>query len=606
MSDPSPPFDSERIWKRNLDALRRVDPELAGRMETLRPGPNCELVEGREGSPTYRLQTADGPRWLGFTSMPTVSGAAILSNFDPGSGNVVLAGIGQGIEARLLTQRLPAHRVVFVLERNPEGLVLALRLHDVSAPIAEGRLALVVGEDEAAALVDYLADREGVLAPERMVAWPWLDPPSTDRYRLLIQRAGSEIAQRRAAHIASLTEQLRAGYESPSSLPDIPRIFVISPGVDAEASAFAGEVLDGLKLLNWPVTSWSGNRPDTQHPLSLVRGLHAFRPDLVIAVDATRTSLSRFAPESLPIAAWLGPQIRVSAGLLEGLGSRDHLFCMTDRVMQDLLEVGADPQRLTWLPPAIASPPNGADGESGDRPEDVVAIADAMPLAPEANGLHLDSHQAVWKTAERLITDQAARYVPSDAGRILSQAESATGASFAEPALRREFIEHINSVLGRTIVWRETLLAILDAGLRLSLWGAGWAEHPKLSSAYRGRIRPEEHVDVYASGKVYLHAALDGNVATELLRAAASGAVVVARGHPDDSAGHGLPSILALGSEALSFRRRSELIGHVKGLLGDEESRRKIADRARERIVSDHMMDRRIRQILETMRARHA
>ena len=100
------------MWVRNLAALREADPDAAERIETAAPPAGIEAVAARtrDGGVNFQLRRSDGSfTWLGRSSLPAVRAAELLKQFQSGTGNVLLAGIGEGTEAFLLTQSLAAH-----------------------------------------------------------------------------------------------------------------------------------------------------------------------------------------------------------------------------------------------------------------------------------------------------------------------------------------------------------------------------------------------------------------------------------------------------------------------------------------------------------------
>ncbi len=599
MTDSNTPHDTDPVWQRNLGALRTVDADLADRLASVPLPAEAVPATGRDGSPTFKLRTPDGERWLGHTSMPTVSGPALLTNFDPGEGNVLLAGIGQGIEARLLAERLGSDRAVFVLEREPAMLALALRVHDVSRVLEEGRLVLIVGDDVGEALVRFLVDHEGYLTPERMVGWPWLDQAQTDEASLMVQRSGGEVARRRSAAMADRVGKLQEIYADRRPLPDSPRTLVICPLVEPRSCRLARDILTGLGELDWPADAWLGDSPRSAHPLALARRIVEFRPDVVVLIDTVRAGFGQVLPASMPVASWITPWVRFGPTLADGVGPDDEAFAMTGAVMGRLADAGLDRARARWLPPSVPALPAGLDDRDRAAEHDVVAVVDASPLSPDAHALTLESHQAVWKIARRWIEEHVESYTDDQIERVLQQAESASGARFGDASSREAFGDRINTVLGQTLVRQAVLEAVQRAGVNLAVWGQGWQDHPSLGSVWQGPVPAGDRSAIYASAKVVLHIDVTGNVTAELLTMAAAGAAVVVRAHPSDSGADGLAALLGPGQELLTFKRHSELIGHLKHLLGDASARCALADRARAAVAERHTMAHR----LETLRS---
>lgn len=597
MTDPNTSHQSETVFDTNIAALRAVDADLADRLASLTLPPEIVPTMARDGSPTYKIRAPAGERWFGFTSMPTVSGPALLRSFDPGDGNVLLAGIGQGIEARLMVDSLGANRAVFVLERDPLMVALALRLHDVSAAIEHGRLPLLVGEDPVASLVRFLIEHEGYTAPTRMLGWPWMSQTELDEMKGLLERSADQAARHRATALAEVIEQLAVEYSSDRPLPDRPRTLVICPHARSDICRFAADVLRGLDGLDWPAEGWLGNNPQAGHPLALARRLLAHRPDMVVLIDAVRAGFAAVLPASIPLATWFTPWARVPSTVADGIGAQDRVFAMTAAARSALVAAGLDADRVQWLGPALPSPPSVELSPDHAFAFDVVAVSDAPPLDAASQGLTLGSHRSLWEIAQRMIKAEVERYTAADVQRILKRAEAETGASFEDAAFRQDISDRINAVLGQTLVGRAAYEAAVQAGVPLAIAGRGWERYAELASACRGAPPGQGPSGVYASAKIVLHVDVTGNVTPQLLAAASSGAAVVARAHPTDQADCGLSQLLRPGSEVLTFTRHSEMIRHLKQLLNDEPARRAMAERARTRLAEAHTMAHRLTTI---------
>ncbi len=604
MSDPLSRSDLEQTYQRNLSAIRQIDPELAQRLDGVDVPEQAELTTGRDGSPTYCVRGQESDRWLGMTSMPTVSGPATLGNFDAGSGNVALAGIGQGIEARLLVDQLALSRAVFILEPDPTSLAMALRLHDLSAALAARRVILIVPTDADAdapvaplfgALLRYLEQHAGVMPPERMLAWPWLSPTQTDLVRIILQRASTEITQRRARDLASLSSELAGHYpERSSAMPTRPTTLVVCLNPSAETCQVARELTQGAASLDWVVEPWLGDTPDRSTSLPLGHTIAEQRPDWVVLIDSVRGRLARVLPAGLPVVTWLTPWAQVDGDLVSGVGPGDRVAAMTDRAARRVAEAGLDAERVHVVPPGAMVP------ESYEPPPatyEVLTVSNAMTTDAEANGLTLDSHRALWHAAWRLIVDEAERYCDEHIEALLSRAEKRAGAAFQDPALRANLQRHINAVLGQTLVRREAYAAALRSGVPLTVRGRGWGDVEGIVSAWGGPIGTSARSAVYGSAKIVLHVDIAGNTTPDLLGAATSGAAVVARAHPSDQAPHGLTKLLEPGREILFFRRHSEMVGHIKRLLADEPARREMAERARTKLAEAHTVSHRLQAL---------
>lgn len=105
------------VFEGNLAALRARQPELAQRVRDASLPPEARLVAGRDGSPVVRLAaTAKEVRWLGGSSMPTVSTPAALAGFVDQGVSIAMPTVGTGYEPAALARRMPKHCAVYVCE----------------------------------------------------------------------------------------------------------------------------------------------------------------------------------------------------------------------------------------------------------------------------------------------------------------------------------------------------------------------------------------------------------------------------------------------------------------------------------------------------------
>ena len=186
------------LLDQNLNALSEVDESPAARLRLVRVEDHFTPAVGRDGHATLRRRLADGSAiWHGRTSMPTISGPALLEQFEVGSGNVAFEGIGHGREAVLILERFASHQVLFILEPDPVAMVGALVLHDLARAIRRRRLLLYVDDNPIEALLKFLIDNPDVAPPECFPQWPWREPHEILRFKRDLEAVHSELAGRR-------------------------------------------------------------------------------------------------------------------------------------------------------------------------------------------------------------------------------------------------------------------------------------------------------------------------------------------------------------------------------------------------------------------------
>jgi len=250
------------VWQRNIEALRQVDPKTAQRLEAAKVPQQVEPATARDGTPTWLVKSPDGRgQWFGRSSMPTIRAEGLLSQFDAGSGNVALAGIGTGLEAKLLCERLGRHRAVVVLETEPLNVVLALRLWDLSGHIRNHQLVVMVGDDQerlGKLLLEWCRQRPGFEVPARMLAWPHLNRQQTSLYQRLLEEVAGRVWRERqdAARriVSALVEASRKGRKShlPPALAVMTTVPGLATGRLTEWLAEAGREVGSESTACWP------------------------------------------------------------------------------------------------------------------------------------------------------------------------------------------------------------------------------------------------------------------------------------------------------------------------------------------------------------------
>jgi hypothetical protein len=194
LSDP-PSAPDPAVFERNLAAIQRVDLDLARLLVSA-----LQAVDGvrsarpaltRDGQWNYRLLGEDGPMWLGRTSIPAIRAEALLAHFDTAGRSVLLPGAGNGLEARLLAERLGPRQAVFVWEQSEIPLILALRLHDFEELLLAQRLIFLLAGPEqfGATLLRWLEAHPARPCPSRIFMWPWQSLAEVSGYRAAVEEA---------------------------------------------------------------------------------------------------------------------------------------------------------------------------------------------------------------------------------------------------------------------------------------------------------------------------------------------------------------------------------------------------------------------------------
>jgi len=464
---PSALPDADACFAENIAALAAHQPEFARVLQSSAPPANAAPTRGRDGEPTYDWTDPSGGRvWLGRATTPGLRGTALVEAFQPGDGNVLLLGLGHGIEARLLVDRLARHQAIFVVELDPGLAALALRLHDFSSPIAEGRLVFCGGPDPWSSLEAYLIRHPGYLVPDRVLCMPWFDPATVADVSRRLNDLSAAAALRRNYSSVDIT---------PSSVGAINaiRLALVTNLTDPAALRLAENLAAAAAELGWSCVRCTPESPRWMHPAAITAGLSKFAPDLTLVLGASPATLAY----SLPTA-------RTAIVCVHGLGLTREWIDAVPRGVQviarspeqrgQLAAAGIDDSRLLFWPPAARSP--RADVLNRAEPSSaapILVFCDALDATPEAAGLNLDSHRRLWAAAERLLRERADTYQDDDARRICDSAAKSLGMDLKSPEVIEGLTLRIRALLGPAVVRMACLKALLKADIDFHIVGGG-------------------------------------------------------------------------------------------------------------------------------------
>jgi len=602
MEQASPPVIDPGILADNLAALADVAPVLAERLSRAASclGDTVQPAWARDGTPTFRLRSSDEHgAWFGRTSLPAVRGEALLEQFDAGTGNVLLPGIGQGYEVSRLLERLGVHRAVFVWEPEETALSMALALHRWAEAIRGQRLVFLVCPENALAttLAGWLAEHPGHLCPERIMRWPWSTPPALAACRTAVQQAFSKTHQDRERRMADMLTRLdsgdapRAGREGGSPAWLVGALHAREAYWTLSAALVRVMEADGMRSVEVGVYG-----PGQVHPLARARQLVdrlGTRPEAVVLLDVTSRDVPELAAPVTRIISWLSPAARIDGSTGARIGPEDVVVATSSRVRDRLLAAGVSREQVTVLPwPCLIEPAEqeaeATREQSGkDRPVDVVVFADLAPTQPESYGFSLWTQVRIWNVACELIRSRVDSFTEQDGQTLLTRAEREAGARIDDEQVRATMQTALSTGVANALLWPALVGAIREAGYRVCVYGRGWPKEVGAEVLPEPDTLSAQHA-VLGRAKVLLYADVTGEVTPLPLLAAGAGAVVLARAHPRDRQPGGLAELLEPGKEMLVFSGIRGLISALRRVLEQAEYRQCLASAALARCRDAH------------------
>lgn len=602
----------------NLSALAVHQPALAQQLAQTAVPANARFALGRDGAPVAILaEEPDAVRWLGGTSMPTISAPEVLGSVGDSSASVALASIGSGHEALLLAGRLSAHAAVFVCVADLSELLCALHVVDWSSVLRAGRIVILAG-DIAVGLVEFLEAHPGYQAPARVQSLPDLPNLDFQNRAAEVQRGAqrADAAQQRLH--ARLTEQvarLRArtsrGHPRVLILSTVARPSTLELSIQAEGALSASGMASARCL---------PDGPGRCHRVARLAALRDHAPDWVLWMNATPGGLLAHWPRDLPFACWFFDDA-LPANALAGLAQCGNLFAATTDIAAQLAARGANPANVTVLEPGVDDQTFRPlrDEERGDAPRCEIAVfCDGHDVSPAAANIGLESHERLWAAAAEILSRDVrggAAWPVTDADDLLRRAERSAGIQLSDAKLRGEYAGLLASRLIGAIFVRETVIALRQLA-PVALWGAHWEKHEALRALHRGAIPGAAERNRIFQQAALVVFPLPGPVAVRgaLETLAAGGCPITAHFAPAELARN--PQSRQILSKVPSFASVADAVACAGRLLGDMSlgdmapgdralsdmaCRRKTAGPLRAEILREHTLRSRLTRLYEKL-----
>lgn len=147
--------------------------------------------------------------------------------------------------------------------------------------------------------------------------------------------------------------------------------------------------------------------------------------------------------------------------------------------------------------------------------------------------------------------------------------------------------------------YRLSLLHLLCEKFPVKLWGRGWekAKEPAIKKAWTGKsVYRDEMCKVYSASKICLNILPKESINllnVRIFEAAACGAMVLTE-HRER-----LADAYAVGKEIESFSSPDELLKKIEYFLSHEDERKKLADAGRQKTLSAHTYENRMKRLCE-------
>ncbi len=586
------------IFQRNLRALCENDSVTAQHLEAADPPESTRQTRGRDGSVTFHWTDESGrQRWLGRTTMPTISGPALAEAFNPGEENALLVGFGCGVVARRLLNRTHPHQAVMAVDDQPWAVALALRLWDFSDALRRHRLLLFAADDPWDSLKTFLLAHDGFLTPERILAWPWFDASAINDVTARLHHVASAVAEHRA------TAQARrpAAHRRPAGSDNATRVAIVSALTDPAVRELGVRIACGARDLGWRCRRFTLDSPERVHPRAIETDLAELDPTLILVLSVTPGALPYRLP-ARPTCIVTHHDLPLAAEWLASLPQSVRLALPAACQVRQASDAGIAGPRVMHAPPAAVPGLAAIRPASDDRR--LIFLGDLPDSSAEAAGLSLASHCHLWHAASDLLRERCETYCDGQAADVLHAAERRLRVTLSSDEVRAGLVLRIRRRLGPAIVRSVAARALVDAGLDVSLFGSGWDRDPRLAAHHRG-VWPEPAA---IAGALAGHGAVivaepSGRVPATLLDAAAAARAVFVRAHDLDDTEDGLAAVLDPRAHVWRYWSTEDLVDLARRFVASPSDFRQRAETAARHVNERHTWSRRLRAIQEAFEA---
>ena len=516
-SDASSAPSSAALLERNLEALREHRPALHGRLLAHLGSTRYRLIRAAGGGVSIAdTGRAGGALVLSAGGDPMAAVRAAIVQVKPlvdKGASMALLGVGDGYLLRSLAQHRPKlfmdqAQTIHVIEPEPALLLACLRLHDYAGstgPIAQERVRFHVGPDWA----DQLN--------AELMAQPMLPPPTACVVQgadgEALQRGLGEAATRHRAAMEAVRARVHEAYAgvTPASLAELlgprpprrPRVLLPSSRFTTVLQFAARDTAAAFEELGWESRVLMERAPhERNHGEAVLREIEGYRPDLVFLIDHLRNEQKGVYPPQLPVVCWaqdhLPNLMNPQAGA--GVGPMDFVLSFCSPLFIDTY--GYPARQVIDTPMMLTRPPKLPERWSTDG-DDLAYVSNVSgpparlleALIGSAPGPMKPWLEALGPRVLGVYESGGSLCSYHDLRRIVMDFESERGAPLDEAA-RSKLVETLWNPVNIAAYRQQALAWVARAaerlGLRLSVYGRGWEDHPLFGRYARGVVSPGE------------------------------------------------------------------------------------------------------------------
>lgn len=452
-ADPSKAsIEASGNFESNLAAIALTQPRIAdiARSASI----DLEWLFGRDGSLTAR--DALGKWWSGC-SLPRRVAQAVLKPMDASGRVACFLAPAHAAQVRVALQTLGSNQALIALGVDESSLRVMLHCEDFAADLSAHRLWFAWGRNWTEELQRLFEERPGLAVPAQFIRAGGADTSDADNLIPIAQKIFHAVSERRCDSMRRRGGEWRFG-------ADVRMVCLIAPSHfrlwDDSGTALVEALRDTTEF---ETVAFDGDDPLSASALALSAA--ASGCDAIVASGIARADLPDVAARELPWITWVvTPRIpsAVAAGTFDGLLVADPAW------KQSALDAGWPEHRVE-----IAGWPMVEESTSLPTPlpaaeRHLALIADTRLIEIPRVVEDFSSHRLLWDFVQKELENDPFRV---NTGIDAYLTELMRRFQIVEQGFERGiFVEMLivpayQQGLARTLI---------DAGLPLRIWGAGW------------------------------------------------------------------------------------------------------------------------------------
>ncbi|MBI9015994.1 MAG: glycosyltransferase family 1 protein [Phycisphaerae bacterium] len=613
-------WPGQELLSKNLEALATVDAELAEAIADFPVGNDVEMVVGYDGAMTFMVRQDDGSiGWLGYTSVPTIAAEQQKKRIDFQLGSLAIDGIVNGYYLEAILHSMSKYMAVFVTENNLLHLKLAFELHDFAEYIINRNLIIIFSDEPTKAVADFFEANPDFNALTQSLAWPWLKNVDHQKYMQVISQAMSEHMNTVLQDSKKLVDEIKTitGKRLSDTLrkcidpanDEKLRVINCTQTLSSEDYHVGKDLINGFSQTeNVQANFRHLTSPKFMSPLSHLRRLEQYQPELILIVNKLRKDFTNFLPDQVCLASIMTEggyvEDKELDDLTEKINANDFIFCCNQKQIDKFKQAHIAATKICLLSP-------GANEQlyypvPTKQKNDIVIMHNRVNMTLKDSGVVLPTHELLINTVINNIMEQPGNFNSETIGKFLVRGQDC-GIKIRDKGLVEHFSNIIGKYLGPSVVVDSYSQMLLNKGYNLDIYSGVFSfgkynsqndywEQSVANKAYRGAIKlGSEDNEIYNKAKIVLNFSLERYPEQNLLNAIAAGALVMVKSHPGHNKSDGLGAMFKLNhkvnaqdTEIITFDSHRDLAEKIKLLLNDPQRRDMIANNAREKLLSEH------------------